>query len=257
MKIHRFVALAVVFVTAFIRLHAQDEASGILKNSKQAESIIHTIVNDHELMLKLISAIKENDHARMMIDHLLGQGNSSTMDHEHSPMNEGSSHADSQESPTKRNPYVGEEMRSIKSLSNDDIAKYLNGEGMGLAKAAELNRYPGPKHVLELADRIGLSGEQKVKSEKAFDDMHVKAQTLGKQIVEKETALDKLFASGKITEEKLGSMLNDIGRLTGELRKTHLEAHLRMRKILSEEQVARYAELRGYSSGMNHEGHQH
>ena len=48
-------------------------------------------------------------------------------------------------------PYAGQEARSIKALSDDDIAALRKGEGMGMAKAAELNGYPGPVHVLSLA----------------------------------------------------------------------------------------------------------
>ena len=39
----------------------------------------------------------------------------------------------------------------IKSLSQDDQSALLAGRGMGLARPAELNGYPGPAHVLELA----------------------------------------------------------------------------------------------------------
>jgi len=38
------------------------------------------------------------------------------------------------------------------ALSVEQIEQYRAGAGMGYAKAAELNRYPGPMHVLELAD---------------------------------------------------------------------------------------------------------
>src|SRR5262249_1929289 len=48
------------------------------------------------------------------------------------------------------NPYAGQQSRSIKALSEDDIAALLKGAGIGLAKAAELNGYPGPAHVLAL-----------------------------------------------------------------------------------------------------------
>ena len=58
-------------------------------------------------------------------------------------------------------PYVGEQMRAIKSLSQQDVAEYLDGKGMGFAKAAELNGYPGPAHVLELADKLGLTPAQR------------------------------------------------------------------------------------------------
>ena len=49
-------------------------------------------------------------------------------------------------------PYAGEELRSLKSMSSQEIESLRSGEGMGFAKLAELNHYPGPKHVLELAD---------------------------------------------------------------------------------------------------------
>jgi len=52
--------------------------------------------------------------------------------------------------------YAGQETRKIKALSEDQIQGYLAGSGMGLAMAAELNHYPGPKHVLELAEKLQL-----------------------------------------------------------------------------------------------------
>ena len=39
--------------------------------------------------------------------------------------------------------YAGQEIRDIKALSPEDTAALLAGKGMGLAKAAELNGYPG------------------------------------------------------------------------------------------------------------------
>ena len=35
----------------------------------------------------------------------------------------------------------------IKALSSEEVEQYLSGAGMGYAKAAELNRHPGPIHV--------------------------------------------------------------------------------------------------------------
>ena len=43
--------------------------------------------------------------------------------------------------------YAGQQARSIKALDDAEIDTLLNGRGMGLARAAELNHYPGPKHV--------------------------------------------------------------------------------------------------------------
>src|SRR5687767_11125254 len=51
-------------------------------------------------------------------------------------------------------PYVGQEDRAIKALDAKDVDGLLAGSGMGYAKAAELNGYPGPMHVLELAEKL-------------------------------------------------------------------------------------------------------
>ena len=74
--------------------------------------------------------------------------------------------------PAQESPYVGLESRDIKSLSQRQIDLYLSGHGMGLALAAELNRYPGPKHVLELSDQLKLTREQKDATQAIYDSMH-------------------------------------------------------------------------------------
>jgi hypothetical protein len=58
-------------------------------------------------------------------------------------------------------PYAGQQARTIKALSDEDIAALLKGDGMGFAKAAELNGYPGPKHVLDLAEKLKLTDAQR------------------------------------------------------------------------------------------------
>src|SRR5581483_6020910 len=57
-------------------------------------------------------------------------------------------------------PYAGQQSREIKSLSDREIDGLKNARGLGLAKAAELNGYPGPMHVLELADALNITGDQ-------------------------------------------------------------------------------------------------
>jgi Spy/CpxP family protein refolding chaperone len=153
-------------------------------------------------------------------------------------------------------PYAGQERREIKALSPGEIQDYLAGKGMGLAKAAELNRYPGPAHVLELADKLGLDEEQRVRSEAIFKAMQAQAIRQGKTLVEKERELDRLFAEGGITGEDLRAALEQIGHLQAEVRRIHLQAHIEQWKVLTEQQIARYEELRGYAS---HAGraHQH
>jgi Spy/CpxP family protein refolding chaperone len=151
-------------------------------------------------------------------------------------------------------PYAGQELRSIKSLSEVEARDLLAGRGMGLAKSAELNRYPGPAHVLELADRLGLTADQKARTQMMFRTMEANARSLGKALLEQETTLDRLFASRRITREQLAAALEQIGRLQGQLRKVHLEAHLEQTALLTPEQIERYDELRGYGTGasVNH-----
>lgn len=144
--------------------------------------------------------------------------------------------------------YSGEEKRTIKSLSDDDVKNYLEGKGMGLAKAAELNGYPGPMHVLENESGLELGAEQKKAVQDSFDKMKQKAVELGKQIVEHEKELDALFEKAEVTSEVLQSKTREIAQLQGELRNAHLQAHLEMKKVLSPEQVEKYNRLRGYKN---------
>lgn len=154
-------------------------------------------------------------------------------------------------------PYAGQETREIKSLSPEDVQAYLAGKGMGLAKAAELNGYPGPAHVLELAGRLQLTDEQRARTQALFAAMESKAMSLGHALVERERALDGLFASKAATPERLSALLDEIGALQAQVRGAHLEAHLTQVKILTPAQTARYAELRGYGGATAPQGHAH
>lgn len=147
---------------------------------------------------------------------------------------------------SEHSPYVGQEKRKIKALSSEDIEGYLTGQGMGFAKAAELNHYPGPKHVLQLAEELHLSKEQAERTQSVFDEMQSDAISIGRLIVEKEKTLDSLFANQEIDKSTLKEIVVEIGRLAGELRAVHLVAHLDMRKILTTHQIERYDEMRGY-----------
>ena len=160
----------------------------------------------------------------------------------------------------KHGDYAGEERREIKSLSAEEVKELLNGHGMGLAKAAELNHYPGPRHVLELATELQLTPEQRTQAQATFDRMHGEAVRLGRQIVERERALDAMFAAGEIDAGKLNAATAGIARLRGDLRAAHLAAHLEMRRLLSPHQIAKYDELRGYAAGQKtggQHGHGH
>lgn len=151
-------------------------------------------------------------------------------------------------------PYTSLEGRDIKALSQDQIDGLQSGQGMGFALAAELNGYPGPRHVLELREELGLSQEQVQECEEIFTNMKTSAERLGYRVVEEERTLDQLFASHTIDAENLARQVATIAELEGQLRTVHLHAHLEMMEILSHHQIASYIELRGYQGG-EHAGH--
>ena len=139
-----------------------------------------------------------------------------------------------------QSPYGGMQMRPIKALSDH----------MGLALPAELNDYPGPAHVLELADKLELSSDQRARVQSLFDAMKAEAVPLGARLLDQEAALDQQFASHSITPETLKAATAQIGVTQAELRNTHLKYHLQTTQILTHDQMQRYAVLRGYGSSV-------
>jgi Spy/CpxP family protein refolding chaperone len=146
-------------------------------------------------------------------------------------------------------PYAGQQMRAIKALSDEERADYMEGRGMGLSKVAELNHYPGPRHVLDDSDALGLSAEQLAKTRSIWATMDTKAKALGALIVAQEAALEAMYAKGSATAADTRAVIDELARLQADLRYTHLSAHMAMRSVLSAGQIARYDELRGYSDG--------
>jgi hypothetical protein len=118
---------------------------------------------------------------------------------------------------------------------------------MGLALAAELNGYPGPLHVLDLADRLGLSSDQRRQLQRLYDAMKTEAIATGEQLIHAETALDRAFKDRTITADRLADLSAAIGQHQGALRAVHLKYHLTTADLLTADQSRRYAELRGYS----------
>jgi Spy/CpxP family protein refolding chaperone len=151
-------------------------------------------------------------------------------------------------------PYAEVESSAISSLSANDVAALLGGEGWGLAKPAELNGYPGPRHVLELADALQLTSEQRASVQAAYERMKARAQGLGANYVAAEHALDEIFRSGADDTGALSERVARAERLRAELRLTHLNAHLEVRRLLSPAQRQSYMALRGYAA-RRHGGH--
>ncbi|HYD79590.1 MAG TPA: hypothetical protein VEC06_07265 [Paucimonas sp.] len=143
-------------------------------------------------------------------------------------------------------PYAGMQDRTIKALSAQQMADLRAGKGMSLALPAELNGYPGPSHVLELADRLGLSDAQRAATERLFDEMKKEAGALGERLIASEAALDRLFRERRATASSVDDAASNIAHIQGALRAAHLRYHLHMMEVLEPGQVAEYAKLRGY-----------
>ena len=143
-------------------------------------------------------------------------------------------------------PYAGEQTRDIKALSQEDVDELLRGGGWGLAKAAELNGMPGPSHVLDMASELGLSADQIERTRVIRHAMRREAKALGERFVAEEAALETRFREGDIAEQELETRISGIEALRSKLRTVHLSAHIEMTRVLSAEQVERYAALRGY-----------
>ncbi|HSE77388.1 MAG TPA: hypothetical protein VLG66_05255 [Alphaproteobacteria bacterium] len=151
-----------------------------------------------------------------------------------------------------KSPYAHDRARAIKALDQRAIDDLLSGNGAGLALAAELNGYPGPRHVLELADALALDPGQRRATARLRDDMQAKASALGDEIVAAEVALDRAFADRTVDRAVVHARAAGIAALKGRLRAVHLEAHLAQAALLTPSQNARYAELRGYSADGGH-----
>ena len=143
-------------------------------------------------------------------------------------------------------PYAGLESRPIKALSEQQLADLKAGRGMSLALAAELNGYPGPSHVLELADALQLSPEQRARTAELFAAMRAEAIGVGEEVIRREAELNRLFAERTADPTGLHAAVNEIGLKRATLRVVHLKYHLAMMEVLTPEQVARYGVLRGY-----------
>lgn len=154
-------------------------------------------------------------------------------------------------------PYAGMQTRGIKALSDKEIGDLQAGRGMGLALPAELNGYPGPLHVLELADKLGLSAEQRGKVQQLFDAMKAEAVAVGAKLIGQEAELDRQFAGKTITPDTLKTMTAQIASTQGQLRETHLKYHLSTVAVLNPQQIAQYGQLRGYGGQMPAGHHWH
>ncbi|MGV6840735.1 MAG: Spy/CpxP family protein refolding chaperone [Planktomarina sp.] len=144
-------------------------------------------------------------------------------------------------------PYAGFEARKIKSLSEADIEELQRGGGWGLALPAELNGRPGPAHILELQDELGLTEDQKTAITEIYESMRADAIAAGERFIAAEAALSDAFAAADLSSDDLRTLIDDAAKARADLRYIHLSQHLVTPEILSAAQVQKYNVLRGYA----------
>jgi Spy/CpxP family protein refolding chaperone len=156
-------------------------------------------------------------------------------------------------------PYVGFETREVKTLSFERQEGLRQGRGLTYALAAEMNGIPGPMHVLELAEPLGLDAEQKARTTTIFNKMRREAIAAGEALIAAEAHLDRMFASGQATSDRVEAQTSVAAAQEARLRAIHLNAHLAMLDVLRPEQLESYNRLRGYAGGAEppggHTGH--
>ncbi|PTX54557.1 hypothetical protein C8N43_3374 [Litoreibacter ponti] len=146
----------------------------------------------------------------------------------------------------KAQPYAGLDARPIASLSERDLQDLRAGRGWGLALPAELNGVPGPTHLLEHAQALGLSEAQREALEDIRSRMTQAAVAAGADFIDAERALSDAFADGAPDADTLAALVQAAAQARGRLRLTHLAANLETVPVLQEAQIAQYNALRGY-----------
>ena len=143
-------------------------------------------------------------------------------------------------------PYAHARDNDVPTLTPDEVYGLRTGEGMGLARPAELNHFPGPKHLLELGLDLELDHVQIERIEAIHKKMRTRAIAKGEEILSAERHLANIFASGQPSAADIERITGHLGVLRGQLQAIHLLAHIESARELTVEQIERYDRLRGY-----------
>jgi Heavy-metal resistance len=154
-------------------------------------------------------------------------------------------------------PYAEQHNAAETGLLPNEFEALSMGTGMAMALPAELNGYPGPRHVLDAADagQFSLSPGQRETIQNLYDGMLSEARARGQEIIQAEAQLTQGFRHADMDEAKLREILERIANLRRELRFIHLRTHLKTRAMLTHEQIERYNAVRGYDADRPHSGH--
>ncbi|MGH9912284.1 MAG: hypothetical protein ACRD4W_07565 [Nitrososphaeraceae archaeon] len=209
-----------------------------------------SFVFDIMMMISIISSFGMITIMNPLFDLMYVQGQHQSSEHHNSDMNKMARNMQIGNSTDNiLSPYTAEQNRTIKSLSGTDVLSLQSGTGEvygGLAISAELNGYPGPRHVLDLASELNVTEEQQIGIEVIYNNMRNQAVLVGLQIIEIEKQVENSFANNTIKEQSLQMLLDLSSHLYGQLRYIHLSSHLKVMDALTPQQVNTYNEIRGY-----------
>ncbi len=126
----------------------------------------------------------------------------------------GSNSATATSTDDDQSPYAGQQTRKYSALSEEDVAALKAGKGAvfgGLAKPAELNGYPGPRHVLDLSDELNLIDKQKDETKCLSEEMQSEARILGREYLNVERQID----SGSSRQSSVVSTSTSVSHSSG------------------------------------------
>ncbi len=124
-----------------------------------------------------------------------------------------------------------------------------DGRGFGLAFVADQQGYPGPLHVLELKDRLGLSRDQEAKAQALLAAMFAESRPKSARLLDAEAKLRRLFATGRPDDAAVRAAVVEVETARADVRLVHLLFHVKMRDALTDDQRRVYQEARWGGSG--------
>ena len=130
-------------------------------------------------------------------------------------------------------------------VSAQEKEALLKGAGLGAGMIAMMNGYPGPKHVLEMGDELGLTAEQRESIGKTYGKVKAESVEFGTELVEKDEKLTALFASGSVSTGEVEKLSREIGELQGRVRAAHLNAHVETYDALTPAQREQLSSMQG------------
>lgn len=143
-------------------------------------------------------------------------------------------------------PYVGFETREVKTMPPERQEGLRRGASLGYGLAAELNGYPSPVQVVELADQLGLDAEQKTRVRAIADKLRKDAIAAGEALLAAEAHIDRLFQLKQVSPDRIEAQTAVAAGQEARLRAIHLNAHLATRELLNPEQIESYQRLKVY-----------